>query len=210
MTGPVTVPDEGPITFKLWFPRWEPVTGGSRCSFEVTSAGLEQLADGSAGCMRQLLADLAQPASSPDLEIQRWSVSRYACPFFSDYPEGVDWEDRIPLAWAIQVDVAGSGRLGTHWGPYGSYARDETALGAWDEERGDENIAVVAVPDAGVLASVADGVAGVAALNTFAPWDAVRLDLGALDLPAELDRVDAVLAECAERGLHTYWGTAKS
>jgi hypothetical protein len=166
--------------------------------------------------MRQFIADLTSPATPPsDLAVRQWQVSRYGCPFFSDYPTGADWEDRLPVAWSVRVTTTGTLPEPRHWGPFGSYARDETALDLdWDWERGSESVSVIGVPSGGQPDGLdaihgLDAIDGVVATENLKPWQAVRLDLGTRDLPADVDRVESIMVTARERGLETYWGAAK-
>ncbi|MET8302198.1 hypothetical protein [Micromonospora sp. NPDC005211] len=203
-----TTPDLGPLSFKLWFPQWETVQGNLHCRFYVTTAGLTQLHEGSADCMTHFLADLAHP----DTQVTDWCVNRHRTTYFSDYPHAANWQDRLTLTWAVEVQTdlkADPEDAGTHSpGPHGSYAYDITFKDeddAWERTR--ERVLVIAGTPYGTQIDEASLNLGqtLRALSIPAFQGMTVLDLGELDLPEDLPQVDHVLDQCSERGLCTNW-----
>jgi len=207
LTSPTT-PDPGPLSFKLWLPQWESRQNNLHCRFYATTAGLTQLNEGSEDCMTHFLADLGQV----DLRAADWSITRYRTTYFSDFPQAADWEDRLTLTWAVEIQVdttADPEDAGTHApGPHGSQAYDltfEDEEDAWDRTR--ERVLVISGTPYGsrIDESLLGLPQAVRAASIPAFPGMVVLDLGELNLPEDLPQVDEVLDRCRETGLRTNW-----
>lgn len=200
----ISVPDEGTLTFKLWFPRWTPSNGRTMCRFDATLAGLNPLADGSTECLREFLTDLG----IPDAVVCRWSIRPYSSPFFSDYPDAHEWRDRVLPAWQIDVEIEGEHEGDTDRGPYGTYGFDETSLDADEPSEGKRSVVVIGVPSSGTHTMDLPATDDLGSIRVEPTTGVVRADLGELDLPDDLDRIDEVVAAFRELGLRTDWRTA--
>jgi len=200
--------DRGPLTFRLWYPRWDSHDGRLRCRFQATTMGDTQIGEGSDACMTTFLADLGVSAAK-DVS---WSVTRYRTPSLSDFPDSAEWADRFALAWDVTIEIdsdADPDDTGTHDpGPNPSHAMDETfADEDEDWERSTERVIVLAGRPYGppVDAGPWQGFDGVVGTDTDVFEGFIALDLGEIDLADGTDRVDGVLAHCADLGLRKSW-----
>jgi hypothetical protein len=205
---PDSVPDSGPLNFKLWLPRWDTHHGRLRCRFQATSAGLTQLKDGTAECMSRFLAELGHGGA----EDITWLSERYRTPFFSDFPDADEWEDRLAMAWDVRIEtdnLADPEDAGTHApGPHGSHAYDTTFVDEDEDwERARERVLVIVGTPYGpqIDPTPLETVEGVLAAKVGIFEGMVALDLGVLDLPDDTLLIDAVLARCREQGMRTHW-----
>ncbi|MEV0647781.1 hypothetical protein AB0I28_21180 [Phytomonospora sp. NPDC050363] len=206
-----SVPDTGPLDFKLWSPRWDTHGGRLRCRFHAATTGLTQINEGTAECMAVFLGDLG----AAEAENPTWSSVRFRTNYYSDFPDADGWEDRLALTWAVTVETDGDGDpedAGSHApGPHGSQAHDDTfADEDEDWERTRERVFVIAGkphgPEiSGEDLSALESAEGVTSADPEVFEGMVALDLGELDFPEGLAKVDAVLAVCRERGLRTNW-----
>jgi len=203
-----SVPDTGPLTFKLWLPRWGSHNGRLRCRFQATTAGMTQLNEGTSECMAQFLTELGQ-AEAKNIT---WSSERYRTTFLSDFPDADGWEDRLAMTWAVEIEIdsdADPEDAGTHApGPHGSHAYDTTFEDEDEDwERTRDGVLIIAGTPYGSEVDTAplESVEGVLSADTGIFEGMVALDLGELDLPDGVPRIDAVLARCREQGLRTNW-----
>ena len=205
---PATTPDPGALNFRLWLPRWDSSHRQLRCRFFAATTGLTQLDEGDAVCMAQLLADLGQT----EARVTGWSVKRYRVTYFSDFPTAESWEDRLALTWAVEVRADSAVEpedAGTHApGPHGSHAHDTTFRDedeAWDRTR--EHVLVIAGTPYG--SRIDESLLALPQVVRSADGEVfdgmVALDLGELDLPDDLSKVDEVVARCEDLGLRTNW-----
>lgn len=203
-----SVPDTGPLSFKLWSPRWDSHDGRLRCRFHATTAGLTQLNEGTPECMATFLTELGADTA----EDFTWSVERFRTNYYSDFPDADGWEDRLAMAWSVTIETAGDAdpeNAGTHAaGPHGSHAHDATfADEDEDWERTTERVIVIAGRGYGPAIDTAplEEIPGVSSADTDVFEGMVALDLGELDFPDALPRVEAVIARCRDLGLNTSW-----
>ncbi len=209
MTGHMnSVPDRGPLNFKLWLPRWDSHNGRLRCRFQATTAGLTQLSQGTTECMTQFLAELGQT----EAKNIAWSIERYRTTFFSDFPDADGWEDRLAMTWAVQIETdndADPEDAGTHTpGPHGSHAYDATFEDTDEDwERTRDRVLIIAGTAWGseVAAARLAAIEDVLVVDTGIFDGMVALDLGELDVPESMRRIDAVLDHSRRQGLRTNW-----
>ncbi|MDH6213442.1 hypothetical protein [Streptomyces pseudovenezuelae] len=203
-----SVPDTGPINFKLWLPQWDSRHGRLRCRFQATTVGLTQLNEGTSECMTQFLADLGQTEANNIT----WSSERYRTTFLSDFPDANGWEDQLALAWDVQIETDSDDDpedAGTHDpGPHGSHAYDSTFEN--EDEAGErlrDRVLIIAGTAYGPKVDLASLVSteGVLSADIGIFEGMVALDLGVLDFPDDVALIDGVLARCREHGLRTNW-----
>lgn len=204
--------DPGPLTFRLWLPRWGMHGDRLRCRFQATSMGLTQVNEGTPECMSQFLADLGRAGAKN----VTWSAERYRTPYFSDFTDAGRWEDKLPMAWSVQVELDSNAEpenAGTHRpGPHGTLAQDVTFLDAKEDwERSRDRVVVLAgdpygfEPDLAELGSI-DGARSVEVI-----FDGLAaIDLGERALPEEGAIIDAALLCCRQQGLRTNWRQHRS
>jgi hypothetical protein len=200
--------DRGPLTFRLWYPRWDTHDGHLRCRFQATTMGDTQIGEGSDASMTTFLADLGVPAA----KAVSWTVTRYRTPSLSDFPDSSDWADRFAIAWDVTIQTdndADPDDTGTHdAGPHPSHAMDETFADEDDDwDRSTERVIVLAGRPYGPPVDPAawSDVDGVAGTDTEVFEGFIALDLGEIDLADNTDRVDAVLSHCVDLGLRKSW-----
>jgi len=206
-----SVPDTGPLTFKLWSPRWDTHAGRLRCRFHATTAGLTQINEGTSECMATFRAELGADKA----EDLTWSAERFRTNFYSSFPDADGWEDRMTMTWAVTVESPSGpdpDDAGSHApGPHGSQAHDATfADEDEDWERTRERVLVIAGDPYGPeisaeSLSALESADGVLSADTEVFEGLIALDLGELDFPEGLAKVDAVLDVCREQGLRTNW-----
>ncbi|MEH1016901.1 hypothetical protein V6U90_27845 [Micromonospora sp. CPCC 206060] len=201
-------PDPGALNFRLWLPRWDSNRNRLRCRFQATTTGLTQLNEGNLDCMTQFLADLGQT----DADIVNWSIKRYRTTYFSNFPNAENWEDRLTLAWEVEIQTDKTTEpenAGTHApGPHGSQAYDTTFQDEDEDwERTQEHVLVIAGTAYGLRPNAAHlNLPEIArSVNTEVFEGMAALDLGELDFPDGLSQVDAALAHCRSLGLRTNW-----
>ncbi|MFC4496784.1 hypothetical protein ACFPA8_21870 [Streptomyces ovatisporus] len=158
--------------------------------------------------MAQFLAELDQ-AEAVNIT---WSSERYRTTFFADSPDADEWEDRLVMTWAVQIETDSDvdpEDAGTHApGPHGSYAYDTTfADEDEDWERIRDRVLVIAGTAYGPNLDPAPLVSaeGVLSADTSVFDGMVALDLGVLVFPDDLPLIDGVLARCRDQGLCTNW-----
>lgn len=200
--------DRGAAEYELWYPRWDLHEGTVRCRFEAVTAGLRQLHEGTAECMAEFLADLDHPGA----EIRSWSISRYVTPSLALAPGSDVLESRLALTWSVEVHTTTEGDpddIGEHGpGPHVSRAFDPTFVDIsenWDRSS-DRVLVLVGLPFGEEPdASVWQGSDLVEAVHEDFFEGMLVLDLGALDLPTQLPRIDAVLERCEELRLNAHF-----
>jgi hypothetical protein len=202
------IPDTGPLNFKLWLPRWDSRNGRLRCRFQASTVGLTQLNEGTSECMTRFLTELGQAEAKNII----WSSRRYRTTYFSDFPDADGWQDRLAMTWAVEIETDSDvdpEDAGTHApGPHGSHAHDTTFEDDdedWEPTR--EHVLIIAGKAYGaeVDTTPLESVEGVLSADTGIFEGMVTLDLGKLDFPEGVQRIDAVLARCREQDLRTNW-----
>ncbi|GIG64547.1 hypothetical protein [Phytomonospora endophytica] len=203
------IPDTGPLNYRLWLPRWDTHNGRLRTRLQVTTMGLTQINEGTTECMTAILEELGQP----EAKNVTWSCERYRTPYFSDFTDAEAWEDRLAMAWSVTIETDNDVDPedgGSHDpGPHGSHAHDSTfADEDEDWERTRERVIVIAGRGYGpeIDAAPLEEIDGVRSADTGVFEGMVALDLGELDFPEALPKVEAVVARCQELGLPTTWG----
>ncbi|MEV8333846.1 hypothetical protein [Streptomyces niveus] len=197
------------ISFKLWNPVVSFIDARPFCIMDVTAASDCLLNQGDDRMMRDFLSAVGVPGGT----VTRWQIRSFCSQYYSDFPTRQDWRDRLPRAWRVEIGFDGQPGGAEHlaFGPFGVEARDFTFA---DEDqdwiRGPERCLIIAEADRGV---------NVESLRKELRWefDVVEqcfnsiesarfsIDLGVLNLPSEIGRVDEVLDICQAHGLRTSW-----
>jgi hypothetical protein len=158
--------------------------------------------------MTQFLTELGQT----EAKNIAWSIKRYWTTFFTDFPDVDGWEDRLAMTWAVQIETDSDSNpenAGTHnAGPHGSQAYDATFEDTDEDwERTRDRVLIIAGVAWGpeVAAEQLETIEDVLAVDAGIFEGMVALDLGELDVPEDMQRIDAVLDRCRKQGLRTNW-----
>lgn len=196
------------LTFKLWAPAISVSEKALCCELDVTTIGECLINEGDESLLGSFL-------SAVGIEWEgglAWEVDYFCTPYYSDYPNRLDWRDWLTRAWRVRIRFSGSllGPSRLALGPYGVDAWDSTfADEDEDWERGIEDCVVIAEAEEGVDLSFLEGmpydihIAELPLRSTVSRE--VRISLGQLSLPSETDRVTEVIETCRAHGARTNW-----
>lgn len=196
------------ITFKLWNPVTQ-LAGSEKCiEMDVTTIGDFLLNKGD----RKTATSFAEAVGEVDPEVTSWSVEKFCSQFYSYYPDHSDWRGRFPIAWRFKIHLLNSpSELGYGgWGPFGVNVWDSTFLDNADARaRGREECIVIAETRANSEISQIEELGYELHSFTYSlnaePLTQIRIRVGRLHLPRQLDVVESVLHACRESGMRIIW-----
>lgn len=196
----MTISDTAPV-FNLWHAR---TIDADAVAFDVTRANVPRLAQGDLQWMSTALRALGVDGTP-----KNWTIIRSRSHYFSDYRRAdATWADRWPEAWLVLVRVEEKvPPTSPSLRPVALSELDSTyAYGADDRHTRHATIIAVGAPDA-----VPPEVERLGGSHTRWSVDDARCQLRVeltLDIPGDLDRLDAVVAALDLSGWATEWRVA--
>jgi hypothetical protein len=200
--------------FSLWNPVCRQDGSDISCRFDVTSPeflGINQ-AD------PQLLQGFVQAMDVCTGTVGKWSVQRFATPYYASSPEAESWQDAFRLAWRVTLSISDASRYRScgKVGPYPADGIDST----WTDELSvlpleQEEIVIIAnegpVRDISFLEEQSAGRYLEEVEYDFpdSPVRQMRYHLGGMHLPSSLDAVREILDQCRTRFMVSHsWAAA--
>ncbi|MEV5141201.1 hypothetical protein AB0K71_00795 [Streptomyces syringium] len=196
------------ITFKVWNPVVFQDGSATWCEMDVTSIGDCLLNEGDELLAKNFVAEIV----APNPTVIAWHIDRFRSPYYSDYPQHNDWRGRLALTWRVRIDFSGTvptlGHIGS--GPFGATA--------WDPTFDADTLLVDRTIERCIILCQIRGIDDVVLLeNCIQAPRAIeypahagvpaRINLGEVDLPADVERVDRVISACQAQGLRTNWAS---
>lgn len=141
-----------------------------------------------------------------------WNIQYFSTPYYSDYPLGLDWRDRLAMTWRVAIEYQGPvEKLGfMHFGPIGVEAWDPTfADDDEDWSRNEEQCIVIGESDDGQDLSFLNRMGCEFKVENLNPassrMNRISIDLGRLDLPSEMEKVDNFTNALKAHNVRTNW-----
>ncbi|MFJ8852714.1 hypothetical protein [Streptomyces sp. NPDC102437] len=191
----------------------QPIDSGALCSFDVTSPDFLGINEGTIELVTGFMNSLGICIG----EVERWTVSRFASPYFANDRALNEWQSLFGLAWRFSVKMVNVRKYRPCGGvgPYPAHGVDSTwrsEVSPIKNER--ERCIVIAAEgpdrDFSALAKYAadEGLEIITYRLPHADVREARVDLGEVLLPESIEVIEHILKQSKSRFMTTHWSDA--